>query len=133
MKSSTGLPGVSHRAVGFPSASREVHRARSAQVRGLTRVIEWVGLTAVAAALILAAVSSLHPDAPDAVQTRPIRIAGGDSLWSLARAHPVDGLRTEETVDLIRRLNDLHTPVIQPGQRLLVPADVKAHPSMASR
>lgn len=94
---------------------------------------ERVGLICVAILLIAALYASIAPGTPEAVSTRSVRIAGGDSLWSLARAHPVEGLSTAQTAELIRTLNGLSSPIIHPGQDLLVPTDLPEKPSVASR
>ena len=51
-----------------------------------------------------------------------ISVAEGQSLWEISEAHPVAGLSTQQVVTLITEHNDLTGTLIQPGQRLLVPA-----------
>jgi hypothetical protein len=45
----------------------------------------------------------------------------GDSVWSLAEAHPVDGYSTQEVVTWIESHNQLESATIQAGQTLDVP------------
>ena len=51
-----------------------------------------------------------------------VSVAPGDSLWSLAAAHPVKGLDTSRTVNLIREWNGLASGTLQVGEVLSVPA-----------
>lgn len=133
MRSSAGSPRTRSGSVEAARTRRCARHSRTPGNRDASLTIEWVGLTCVAAALIVAALASIHVDTPADVQTHPIRVVSGDSLWELARAYPVQGLRTEQTVDLIRHLNALRSPVIQPGQRLLVPANAQSQPAVATR
>jgi LysM repeat protein len=48
-------------------------------------------------------------------------VAAGDTLWDIAAEHTADGGDIRGTVALIRRINDLDTALIHPGDRLLVP------------
>ncbi|HEX6988133.1 MAG TPA: LysM peptidoglycan-binding domain-containing protein [Bacillota bacterium] len=48
-------------------------------------------------------------------------VSAGDTLWDLAEAHGPQGADPRVTVDRIQRLNSLSTPLIRPGQRLLIP------------
>lgn len=53
--------------------------------------------------------------------TRAVTVQPGETLWQLAvQVAPNDDPRA--TVDRIRELNDMHTEVLQAGQRLVVPA-----------
>ena len=45
----------------------------------------------------------------------------GDSLWSLAQEHPIDGLSTQETSDMIRSVNHLDRGSLDAGAVLKVP------------
>lgn len=50
-----------------------------------------------------------------------VDVEPGDSLWSLAREHPIAGLSTNEVVSRIRELNDLDGSLLRPGEQLMVP------------
>ncbi|MDY2776895.1 MAG: LysM peptidoglycan-binding domain-containing protein [Collinsella sp.] len=60
--------------------------------------------------------------AVDGTELQDIRVSSGDSLWSLAEKHPVEGLSTQETVDAMMIWNDLEIGGLQPGQHLFVAA-----------
>ena len=51
-----------------------------------------------------------------------VRVQSGDSLWSLAQEHPIDGLSTQETSDMIRSVNHLDRGSLDAGAVLKVPA-----------
>lgn len=68
-----------------------------------------------------------------AAPTARVVVLDRDSLWTIARAHPVPGQGTARTVALIRRLNGLERADLTPGTVLLVPAAPAAGASFASR
>lgn len=57
----------------------------------------------------------------DSLATQVVTVESGDSLWSLARHHEVDGLTVGEEVELIRSMNGLSSATLQPGMKLTVP------------
>ena len=59
----------------------------------------------------------LNVDSSAQVLVRP-----GDTIWSIARDHPVDGFSTNEIVSYICEVNDLSSDVIHAGTRLTIPA-----------
>jgi hypothetical protein len=62
-----------------------------------------------------------------------IAVTEGGSLWQIATEHPVPGLATSETVELIRSTNRLHTAIVHVGQTIRVPAQTPPGTSLASR
>lgn len=56
------------------------------------------------------------------VSYQTVKVFDGESLWSLAEEHPVDGLSTQETSDLIRSVNHLSRGSLDAGSYLKVPA-----------
>ena len=116
--------------VAFSSTDGRELRARAATVPGLS----WVEITALV--LILAAlvvgVSVTRTRARDVTSRVQVRVQRGETLWSIAHAHPVIGQTTAQTADTIARLNGLSTADVQIGERLLVPAVVSDR-SLASR
>jgi hypothetical protein len=92
---------------------------------------EWTAVAAVGLALLIAVASYAASGVPEDVITRPVRVEAGDTLWSIASAHPVPGLRTEETVDLIRRTNGMDASVVYVGQLIDVPHEVAPAPAVA--
>lgn len=90
-------------------------------------------LTAAAAALIACALAFVafapHVFRASALQasvssqgTATVEVAAGDSLWSIAEEHPVEGFGTKDALALIRDWNDLAGSTLQPGMELVVPA-----------
>jgi hypothetical protein len=69
-------------------------------------------------------------DVQPKVRSSAVRVEAGETLWTLAKAHPVEGLSTEQNTQLIARLNgmDSHTQVAA-GTVLRVPA-APADPDM---
>ncbi|WP_322155778.1 LysM peptidoglycan-binding domain-containing protein [Paratractidigestivibacter sp.] len=53
--------------------------------------------------------------------TTNVRVMSGDSLWSIASQHGVDGCSTQSIVDWIRDRNQLESSNIFAGQELIVP------------
>jgi len=52
---------------------------------------------------------------------RQVRVESGDTLWSLAEAHPAPGKSTAETVRLLVDLNDIDGSTVVAGTVLDVP------------
>lgn len=96
-------------------------------------VAEWAAVVAVGLALLTAIAFYAVSGPPADVATRPVRVEAGDTLWSIASAHPVPGLRTEQTVDLIRRTNGMEGSVVYVGQLLDVPHEVASTPAVAQK
>ncbi|WP_102337458.1 LysM peptidoglycan-binding domain-containing protein [Collinsella provencensis] len=51
-----------------------------------------------------------------------VKIQPGESLWNLAETHPINGLNTSETVEVIKNWNGLSSSMLHPGESLVVPA-----------
>lgn len=63
-----------------------------------------------------------------------VRVRESQTLWDLARVHPVDGLSTAQTVELIRSINDMEQSALTLGQVVYVPAEAQGNSaSLASR
>ena len=67
--------------------------------------------------------------APD--RTTTVRVTAGETLWNLARSHPVTGLSTAQTVELIADLNQLEDRALAVGTAVRVPSEWEPH--VASR
>ena len=65
--------------------------------------------------------------------TAVISVAPSDTLWEIARAYPVDGLNTAETVRVIVAINEMDDSSLVAGQSLLVPASATSEASVALR
>jgi Tfp pilus assembly protein FimV len=76
----------------------------------------------VVAVLALAALAS-RPTSVDPDRTTTIRVRTGESLWSVARSHPVEGLSTAQTVQLIVELNRLEGQALIAGTDIRVPSE----------
>lgn len=61
--------------------------------------------------------------ATQSVEMSQVVVMPGESLWSIAQEHGVDGLTTQQTVDLILSSNALTSSTLGVGQSLLVPAE----------
>ena len=83
-----------------------------------------VGLTLcfVLAASVFTARHAAYADTVANVTYETVRVQPGDSLWSLAEEHPVEGLSTQETSDMIRSVNHLDHGSLDAGAHLKVPA-----------
>ena len=72
------------------------------------------------AALALCAVFSRSPQiAPG--DTSLVRIGSGDTVWDLAQSHPVAGLGTAQTAQIISELNHLQGRGLVAGSVIRVP------------
>lgn len=83
-------------------------------------------LSAMLAAMfsVAAGSRSAFENALDSTPTQYVEVFEGDSLWTLAEEHPVSGMTTQETTELIRAWNDLDHATLQPGMELIVASDI---------
>jgi DNA-binding CsgD family transcriptional regulator len=89
-----------------------------------TRVV--VLLTSVALALailLLSAVNARAEDSSDRASYVAHTVVSGDSLWDIAHAHVGSERDVRDLIEDIKRVNDLTSSVIVPGQVVLVPVD----------
>jgi LysM repeat protein len=61
--------------------------------------------------------------AAQSVEMSQVVVTPGDSLWNIAQEHEVEGLTTQQTVDLILSTNALSSSTLGVGQTLLVPVE----------
>jgi LysM repeat protein len=87
----------------------------------------------VIACLLVVGVLRTQPSGGSAHATQTVQVHTGQTLWAIARAHPVDGLTTAQTAELISQNNHLSGGVLSDGQTLQVPAGDSVGPQMASR
>ena len=71
---------------------------------------------------IVSARHAAYAESASNVTCETVRVQSGDSLWSLAQEHSVDGLTTQETSDIIRSVNHLEHGSLDAGDVLKVPA-----------
>lgn len=76
----------------------------------------------VLATSIFSARHAAYAESTSNVTYETVRVQSGDSLWSLAQEHSVDGLSTQETSDIIRSVNHLEHGSLDAGDVLKVPA-----------
>jgi hypothetical protein len=57
----------------------------------------------------------------EATSYETVTVTSGDSLWSIAESHPVEGCSTQEVVRHIREENALESASLSVGTRLTVP------------
>mgnify|MGYP001461092823 FL=1 len=76
----------------------------------------------VLATSIFSARHAAYAESASNVTYEIVRVQSGDSLWSLAQEHSVDGLSTQETSDMIRSVNHLEHGSLDAGDVLKVPA-----------
>lgn len=76
----------------------------------------------VLATSIFSARHAAYAESASNVTYETVRVQSGDSLWSLAQEHSVDGLSTQETSDMIRSVNHLEHGSLDAGDVLKVPA-----------
>lgn len=121
---------------GKPAMTRSHLNTHTAPVRhSATRrlsAIEWLTLAAIAG-LLVGAVLLGAGKSHEVSTTTPVRVQGGDTLWSLATEHPVTGLSTAQTADLIAEINGLGgAHMLQAGSMISVPMEQDA-PALAMR
>ncbi len=76
----------------------------------------------VLATSIFSARHAAYAESASNVTYETVRVQSGDSLWSLAQEHPIEGLSTQETSDMIRNVNHLEHGSLDAGAHLKVPA-----------
>ena len=76
----------------------------------------------VLATSIFSARHAAYAESVSNVTYETVRVQSGDSLWSLAQEHPIEGLSTQETSDMIRDVNHLEHGLLDAGVHLKVPA-----------
>lgn len=76
----------------------------------------------VLATSIFSARHAAYAESVSNVTYETVRVQSGDSLWSLAQEHPIEGLSTQETSDVIRNVNHLEHGSLDAGAHLKDPA-----------
>jgi len=109
-------------AASHPTRRRPQMRTRNGALSG-TEIAILVGIMAALVITTLATRSTTPTDVP----TIHVRVEAGETLWSLADEHPVDGLTTEQAVVLIADMNNLDdgTP-LHAGRTIRVPSRTAA-------
>lgn len=81
--------------------------------------------------IVLAIFEQAEPPAPEAWSAVSVGQAG--TLWQIAAEHRIEGLSTDETVDVIREKNGLESSLLYAGQTLVVPDTSSGSLSLAQR
>lgn len=121
------IEGGAHTANGTNSAPRRhqqaTHEAEAQFKFAMTLAIAAVFVVfAIGSFVSNALIAERAAAALDQIPSQTVVVSSGDSLWSLAQSHAVEGYTTSELVDWIQEKNGLETATIQPGQKLLVPS-----------
>ncbi|NTU71914.1 MAG: LysM peptidoglycan-binding domain-containing protein [Coriobacteriia bacterium] len=112
-----------------PSQRPRTH-SRVSQAKRSTG-LELIVVALVAALLVWGLLASRNPHLADtAVQT--VRVAPGDTLWSIAKSHPLPGMSTSQLAAAIATSNSLGSRVLVPGQRIAVPVAASDDPQMVA-
>ncbi len=101
-------------------AARAQVAARPRRARTVSGRLEVIVLIVIAVLLILGAVVT-SPRTEPAPSLTALKVTAGDSLWTLAARHPIDGLTTAQVSEILMRANHLDAPLVTPGQTILVP------------
>lgn len=116
---------------GFRAVAPKPNRAQHAAVASAPVSLKASTVVAIAVAFTLFFVlattvfttrHAAYADSVANVTYETVRVQAGDSLWSLAEDHPVEGLSTQETSDMIRSVNHLEHGSLNAGAHLKVPA-----------
>lgn len=116
---------------GFQPVAPKPNRTQHAAVTSSPAALKASTVVAIAVAFTLffvlattvfTARHAAYADSVANVTYETVRVQAGDSLWSLAEEHPVDGLSTQETSDMIRSVNHLEHGSLDAGAHLKVPA-----------
>lgn len=103
------------------------HRPETSTSR-LARVCAVAGVVVMFLVVFVAGVSAfsnradLVSHAASEVAWAETTIREGDSLWSLAESHPIEGLSTQETAEIIEAHNAFNSVVLMAGDTVLVPS-----------
>ena len=116
---------------GFQAVAPKSNRAKPADVASAPVALKASTVVAIAVAFTLffvlattvfTARHAAYADSVANVTYETVRVQAGDSLWSLAEDHPIEGLSTQETSDMIRSVNHLEHGSLNAGAYLKVPA-----------
>lgn len=106
----------------YAMPSRHSARRRNAEI-SLPVVWRTAGILVVSAAVIVSVAALFSaPGRPAPVSWTAVSVAESGTLWGLAAEHPVSGLSTAETIDLIVEENGLTSSVLHAGQTVVVPS-----------
>lgn len=110
------------------------HPAKRAS-RTTSRQVAWAEIVALAliTAALIAALVVTSGRAHAKVPSERTRVEAGQTLWTLASEHPVSGLTTEQTAELIASVNHIEGGGVTAGQSVLIPAGADEDFALACR
>ena len=125
---------MTHTHAAHASLTPATTRGNRGHVRNRQRILGPLELLVIAAAIAVVLAGALyHPThAGLGTGSTGVRVERGDTLWSIAQAHPVKGLTTAQTADIIASSNSLDGSPLATGRTLVVPAAPLSE-SVASR
>lgn len=104
----------------------------SRQPVGGLNAVEAAVVVGVALLLTFATLSLFRAQSmPENIPVVPVIVSSADSLWSIARAYPIEGHSTARTVAAIRSINGKSDSALSVGEILLVPSTDSPGPSLA--
>ena len=94
----------------------------------------WVFAIVLAILVVAAALPTAAEGARASTSSRRVRVEASDTLWSIARANPVAGLTTAQSVAAMRRLNGFgDDATLQPGEVVTIPSEPTFASNLAMR
>ena len=100
----------------------ETHTSRLARICAVAGVAVMFLIVFVAGVSAFSSRADLVSQAASEVSWTETSVREGDSLWSLAESHPIEGLSTQETADIIESYNSFDSVVLIAGDTILVPS-----------
>jgi hypothetical protein len=97
------------------------------------KILEIVAVVAIAVALIAVTLLTSRAQERGQLRTTRVFVEEGDTLWSLAQAHPISGHTTEQTARLIAELNSLDSSELVAGRVVVLPRAADQTPMLALR
>lgn len=92
-------------------------------MRRVRAAAEVAALVMIVLLLLALPILSRSTTSPTSDTTTKVVVRPGDTLWSVALAHPLPGMTTAETADRIAALNGNDSSRIPVGSSIIVPVD----------
>ena len=112
---------------GTPYTTPLVRSAAHSKPVAPAKVFALIALVFALVALPVCALASMNDARTatiDSIVYETVSVQAGDSVWSLAQDHGVNGLSTQDVSEVISKANDLSGKILQPGQTVKVPSSV---------
>ncbi len=84
-----------------------------------TKLSKYITILALILVLIFIAITS---QGSKPIKYRNITIEKGDTLWSIVKSYQSNEIDPRKMINQIKRINDLKTAVLQPGQTIKIPS-----------